>query len=273
MHEIDISGPCLNCGTELHGKFCSSCGQRVASPKLGLHDVLHEAIHEFLHVDGKLFRTMRLLLFNPGRLTLDFVEGRRARHISPIRLYLLWSVLCFAVVAYFGFLSNAKVRLTPSAASRVATEGAGSGSLTARLAHGVEKVKEDPKRLSEALVHSLPKAMFLLMPVFALLLMLFYRKAQPYYVPHLYFSIHLHAFAFCLLSSCLLLGATGIALVEVVSLFLLGAVIPYFLLALRTVYGGAWGKTLAKGATMIALYFVLLNVGIVIVIGVTLLTI
>lgn len=272
MHDGPDAGPCLNCGTELRGKFCSSCGQRAVSMNPGLHDFLHEAVHEFLHVDGKLFRTMRLLLFSPGQLTRDFVEGRRARHISPIRLYLLWSVICFAVVAYFGFLASTKVSLSPSATVTAAREGPESGSIVARMARGVAKAKSDPKRLGESLVHALPKAMFLLMPVFALLVFAFYRKSQRFYVPHLYFSIHLHAFAFCLLSICLLLGATGVAALKLVSFLAMLGVVPYFLVALRTVYGGSRAWALAKGATIIALYFVLLNATVLGVLAITLLT-
>ena len=273
MHDEPVTGTCRNCEAELHGRFCSSCGQRVPSANLGLHDFAHDAIHEFLHVDGKLFQTMRLLLFAPGQLTRDFVEGRRARHISPIRLYLLWSVICFAVVAWAGILSEAKVSLSPSAAVTAAKEGPESNSLEARLARGVDKAKADPKRMGESLVHALPKAMFLLMPVFALLVFAFYRKTQRFYVPHLYFSIHVHAFAFCLLSVCVLLGASGVAVLKLASLLMLLMVVPYFLFALRKVYGGSWAWAVAKGGAMVMAYFLLLNVTVLVVLAIPLLTI
>ena len=79
---------CLDCGAQLHGRFCHGCGQKAARPILDIHEFLHEATHEFLHLDGKIFTTLKLLATKPGQLTKDFIEGRRARYISPIRLCL-----------------------------------------------------------------------------------------------------------------------------------------------------------------------------------------
>ena len=79
---------CLNCGTPLHGTFCGSCGQRVSAPNPTLHDFLHELSHELLHVDGRLFQSIKLLFTRPGWLTREHCEGRRARYAAPMRLYL-----------------------------------------------------------------------------------------------------------------------------------------------------------------------------------------
>ena len=59
-------------------------------------------MHELLHVDGKIFRSVRLLLMRPGLLTHEYFRGRRARYISPIRLYLIFSVAFFAAAALAG---------------------------------------------------------------------------------------------------------------------------------------------------------------------------
>src|SRR5262252_4987894 len=57
----------------------------------------HEALHEFAHVDGKIIQTVKLLVTKPGRLTTEFLAGRRARFISPVRLYLTCSLIFFAL--------------------------------------------------------------------------------------------------------------------------------------------------------------------------------
>ena len=62
-----------------------------------MHDLLHEGVHEFAHLDGKIFQTLDLLLFKPGELTAEFFRGRRARYIPPLRLYLVCSLLFFAL--------------------------------------------------------------------------------------------------------------------------------------------------------------------------------
>ena len=84
---------CLNCGAALQGKFCHACGQKAASGHLGMHDFAHEAAHEFLHLDGKILKTVKMLIIRPGELTREFLAGRRARYISPVRLYLTFSLI------------------------------------------------------------------------------------------------------------------------------------------------------------------------------------
>ncbi|MCA1732133.1 MAG: DUF3667 domain-containing protein [Acidobacteria bacterium] len=76
---------CLNCGSPLAGSFCSSCGQKAASLHLTVHAFLHDALHEFLHLDGKIFRTMKLLVAKPGMLTRESRRAPRALHLVARR--------------------------------------------------------------------------------------------------------------------------------------------------------------------------------------------
>jgi hypothetical protein len=91
------SGFCYNCGIRMSGAFCANCGQKAQELDPSLGHFVHDLTHELLHVDGKIFKSVWTLLARPGALTRDYFEGRRARWISPIRLYLIFSV------AYFGF--------------------------------------------------------------------------------------------------------------------------------------------------------------------------
>jgi hypothetical protein len=63
MRTLPIEGLCPNCGLELTGVYCSNCGQRAVDLRPTLHELLHEAAHEFFHFDGKIVRTIGLLLF------------------------------------------------------------------------------------------------------------------------------------------------------------------------------------------------------------------
>jgi hypothetical protein len=78
-----------------------------------MHDVAHDAVHEFLHLDGKILQTMKLLAFRPGELTREFIAGRRVRYISPIRLYLTWSLIFFALTALVPGAREAFVKVGP----------------------------------------------------------------------------------------------------------------------------------------------------------------
>ena len=91
------SGFCYNCGIRLTGGFCANCGQKVQELDPSLKHFLHDLTHELLHFDGKIFKSVWTMVARPGVLTREYFEGRRARWVSPIRLYLVSSV------AYFGF--------------------------------------------------------------------------------------------------------------------------------------------------------------------------
>lgn len=87
---------CSNCGAALGGRFCSACGQKAledADRRLG--HLLAQFAQELLSYDGKLWRSLGLLLLRPGRLTREYFDGRRIRYMSPVSLFLLANVLYF----------------------------------------------------------------------------------------------------------------------------------------------------------------------------------
>ena len=225
---------CLNCGTPLEGRYCHACGQKAASLHLGVHDFVHEATHEFLHLDGKILSTVKLLVTRPGQLTKEFIEGRRARYITPLRLYLTFSVLFFALAV-----------LAPREQSIVRV-GPGTSAATAQ-----QQQKAD--EIGEAIFHNMPRVMFVLLPVFALLTLAFYRRSMLYYVPHLYYAVHFHAFVFFALTITALLALVS-AVGKVVGMALFLVVIPYHYLALRRFFGESWPKTIVKGTAVGVLY-------------------
>ncbi len=94
-------GVCANCETALQGAFCHACGQK-AHLHSRLRDLLHEAIEGIAHFDGRLWRTLPLLAFNPGRLSRDWRAGRRARYIAPLHLFLFAVFLFFTCVTLTG---------------------------------------------------------------------------------------------------------------------------------------------------------------------------
>ena len=94
------SPACLNCGTRLRGQYCGSCGQRSRSRLISIWQLLREAFGDLFELDSRLWRTVLPLLTRPGKLTRDYLEGRRARYMPPFRTYLVLSVVFF-LVAFF----------------------------------------------------------------------------------------------------------------------------------------------------------------------------
>jgi hypothetical protein len=91
---------CENCGAQLDGHYCSQCGQAAIDYRRSFGHVVLDVLNEFLNWDSKFFGTIGLLITTPWRLTNEFVEGKRVRHVHPLRLYLLASVMFFFAVNY-----------------------------------------------------------------------------------------------------------------------------------------------------------------------------
>jgi Protein of unknown function (DUF3667) len=90
------SGNCQNCGTALIGAHCHVCGQKAKVHRT-LRAFGHDILHSVLHFDGKIWRTLPMLFWNPGVLTRRYVHGERAKFVSPLALFLFTVFLTFAV--------------------------------------------------------------------------------------------------------------------------------------------------------------------------------
>ena len=88
---------CPNCGARIAGQFCQGCGQPAHLHVPSAREFLHEFIAHYVALEGKLWKSLALLLFRPGRLTRDYIEGKRARYVEPLRLYLSFSIIFFAI--------------------------------------------------------------------------------------------------------------------------------------------------------------------------------
>lgn len=94
--KADLSGqPCQNCGTTVEGRFCPNCGQLAASFHRPIVDLVGETISDTFTLDGRLARTLPVLLFRPGRLTQQYTSGKRARYVPPFRLFLIASLVFY----------------------------------------------------------------------------------------------------------------------------------------------------------------------------------
>jgi hypothetical protein len=91
---------CENCGAELQGHWCAQCGQPAIEYRRSFRYVVADLLNEFLNWDSKFFTTIALLIVKPWRLTNEFLAGKRIRHVNPLRLYLLASILFFFAVNY-----------------------------------------------------------------------------------------------------------------------------------------------------------------------------
>lgn len=110
---------CLNCGTALAGSHCHVCGQAAH-----LHRTLaalgHDLAHGVLHLDGKTWRTLPLLAWQPGELTRRYIHGERARFVSPMALFLFSIFLMFAVFQAVGLTAPTEIKTSDAIRSSLA---------------------------------------------------------------------------------------------------------------------------------------------------------
>lgn len=98
------TGYCANCDHPAPKNFCPACGQKTHIETPTLWEFIHEYLHHYIALEGTLTRTLWMLIAHPGRLTAEYVAGRRQRYIKPLQLYLTMSFIFFVLFGLFGHL-------------------------------------------------------------------------------------------------------------------------------------------------------------------------
>jgi len=93
---------CLNCGTILEGKFCHNCGQENLEMKESFGHMMNHAISDYFHFDHQFFSTLKPLFTKPGFLTKEYMAGRRANYLHPVKMYIFISLVYFVVLFQTG---------------------------------------------------------------------------------------------------------------------------------------------------------------------------
>ena len=266
---------CRNCGKEVQARFCSWCGQNSRDIRVSFMSLIHDFMGDVFTFDSKLFKTLRPLFFKPGALTAMFMEGKRARFVPPLRLYIFSSIIFFLVLTYMvrsgsdetthGVVisDGPNIELTSKETKEddddsmnfKISDGRFSednwlGRLANRKIDAQERklnamgAKSAEQAILKAFFSTLPKALFLLMPVFALILKMVYIRRDPFYIDHLIFAFHSHAYLFLLYSAMFLcikaLPGGWISIPILVMIFMPGI---YLYLSLRRVYQQPHWKT------------------------------
>ena len=330
------SAKCMNCGTELKGPFCYYCGQPDKNFMRFFPVLLRELLEDTLDFDSRFTRTLKPLLFRPGKLTRDYLDGKRFRYVPPLRLYIFSSIAFFFLAAilagdainitsdldgdeevvtgiHIGEEEEKEIHealqgledLSPELAAELekdikeATQDTESDDsfnfngepwdretnpvdikwlpawLNDRIndeieesPHKAEQIQENPNLLVDKVFDILPATMFVLLPVVALIFKFWYLFAKRYYIEHLIFSLHNHAFVFVSLILILLANVsetlftrydhTTAATSMVWVMAVIGSWIPlYMLISLRVVYRQNWFMTMGK-FTLIGLSYLTL---------------
>lgn len=291
---------CRNCLAAVQGSFCAQCGQKQHSPIRHFSQVLGELFNDILNFDAKLLNTMKPLMLQPGFLSREYFDGRRARYVSPLKLYFFLSIVAFFLIQH-----SVDIAVEKQSAADVGTADAGKdsdfniGNFNGRPWHAktnpmnvawlpdagndlindrfgrLESIvkKKDWPQLVHAGLAATPQALLILLPIFALLLKLAYAFRKRLYMEHLIVALHNHAFLLSAISLLLVLiemsswaaPLPGWKSLLGLATTLLPIWIPlYFLLSLKHVYGQSWKMTIFKFLLIGFTYSLLLGLGVII---------
>ncbi len=245
----------------------------MRAPTLG--EFIQQFGGAYFSTEGALARTLKLLLLKPGELSKQYLAGRRKHYVLPLRLYLtisLVAILLMRLVAGttvdFGVPNDLDLRQGEYAILQFDDHtGAGMKNgafycrgmpawfckrLQRRLDTDPKGLQREAEELSGRFISNLGGAMFVMVPLFALLMKLAYWNRGLRYTEHLVFGLHLHAFWFV----CLMLTLPNQAWLTIAAIV---AVPVYGFLAVRRVYGGRWRWRLPRLFVVSMLYAVALS--------------
>ncbi len=332
MSANSTSAHCRNCEAPLqeNAVFCSQCGQKNTTGKVTVMQLFSEFFENIFNLDSRIFRTLAALPV-PGKLTIEYFQGKHKSYYMPVRLFVLTSLALLAVITFqdddkqvitgLDQLSQGVTDLAakqrwltqldtlrqdihkdfqqPEAGAAVdsfylkieqsisdslvvpmigyersALDGSDEVKVAAKdftllsakeltkkykvsgIFHRLQfrqmvKMIKDGDSFSKFFMSKTFWSAVFMMPLVALVLMLFYFGSGRYYVEHLVFSLHVHAFAFSLLAVAYFLESVTVGwLSEFALLFVLG----YAIVALKRVYLQSWGMTVLKFVFINLLY-------------------
>lgn len=231
---------CENCGYTVEVAYCTKCGQHNVETRQTFPKLVGHFAEDLTHYDTAFWRSLKHLLFRPGRLTRIYLEGKRQQYVPPVKLYIFISFITFLLIAVLPDVSETKKaddkiadykKVTISTTefdnvngkivqrpvkkeikeSNIIALGEREYTTQAELdkdyqsgeigfilyhmgsamMHAKDKTTQE---LGEALMHALPKAIFLYMPIFTFWIWLLHGKKRWYFFDHGIFTLHYFSF-------------------------------------------------------------------------------
>ncbi|MEQ8299424.1 MAG: DUF3667 domain-containing protein [Hyphomonas sp.] len=145
---VQSGRPCENCGQIVPDRFCSTCGQLAANFHRPFWELIGGSLGDMFSLDSRLFRSVPMLMFRPGRMTRNYLDGKRARYVPPFRMFLLASVVFFLTVFTLsdelGWFDGFSLDLAPDRGFSLVLPGDDNPSAPSDMTEPIEKVDVEP---------------------------------------------------------------------------------------------------------------------------------
>ncbi|MCC6373023.1 MAG: DUF3667 domain-containing protein [Bacteroidia bacterium] len=239
-HSLRHEKNCLNCGSYVKDRFCGHCGQENTETRQTFGHLVKHFVEDITHYDGAFWKTMKYLLFKPSHLTKEFLAGKRNSYLPPVRLYIFISFITFFIpyllpefpdefkyplqtqvkvpdnekTEYGIGYKSGRIFYAKSRYSSVLQYDSAQKALPVNQREGwfdrwtsiktIELGKMDPDELEnrymESFGRNIPKALFVYMPLFALIIRLFHSRKKNWFFDHAIFTIHYFSFVLLIFS-------------------------------------------------------------------------
>ena len=188
-----VQKKCVTCDEPLRDEYCYKCGEKVHHRhEFALHHYAREIIHQIIHLDAKIFKTLQILTTRPGQLTEEYLLGRKNKYIRPIRLYLSLSMLYFFSFSFFDKAALLDIRLL----IKFDFSGLLLPAVTAKQQAMGLAGEMFFRTINQQLNNKIALLLFLAIFAYALVFKLIFLAKQRYYAEHLIFCLHLMSFSF-----------------------------------------------------------------------------
>lgn len=204
---------CTNCETPLDEDctFCPHCGQKNLDRKVPFWVFTWEFIQQQLHLDTRWWKTLSYFFTRPGRLTTEFIRGRRKRYVPPAQFFLIMGFFCFfVIVAFFNDSVDPETFNKGSFEIGFVDDTPADDNMVEAFLRGYsEEAKARPDEFIRKGLRQLPLVLLVTLPIYALVLKLFYIRRKYFLVEHLVFLLHIHTMLFVILMAGFLSGLLG----------------------------------------------------------------
>jgi hypothetical protein len=198
MSRIEGVQVCRNCGSVLTGPYCAQCGQaEEEGHPPSVKDFVHEALEEFIHFDGKILRSVRALLLEPGRLTREYWDGHVVGWLRPLRIFLIAVAVHLFLASGIGPLDlHVLAERTPTGQIQVFVAPDNSAQVGK---NGMRPLPEEVQReLAEQFGHTYSLIRYVSVLGFARVSWLLYRRRNSHFTHHLIAGLHFYSFWYLL---------------------------------------------------------------------------
>lgn len=241
---------CLNCGAEVTGKFCSSCGQENIETRENFFHLAFHVIGDFFHFDSKFFRSMIPLFTKPGFLTREYWAGRRMEYIHPLRLFFFATIVLVIIAnAYYHKFEKQIVeeRITRTSSATIDSTHVMTKEERETSERMGRKIITGTQKVFDYAATYLKYISFILLPIYAFGFKLLYIRSKKLYVEHLVYTLHFQSFVNIVMSVLLLIPLFFLPsardwFMKVALVLTIG----YVIFSLRFLYHQSWVKTILK---------------------------